>query len=152
MTKLVTTLEKIYATAKVRCDSNEKCLSIEPGLTELFEKSRDQETLLNAWKEWGDQSGKLMRHDFTRIIQIMNKAAKFSGFKDTAEAWMSGFEDTGFEKNLDDLFENKVMPLYRELHTYVRRKIEKFYGFKDKKHLIPANLLGIIIINKFLNV
>jgi len=73
----------------------------------------------------------------------MNKAAKQNGYSDIAESWLDDYEDTGIEKDLDDLFINEIMPLYFELHAYVRRKLENFYKFSsDSKNLIPAHLLG----------
>ncbi len=135
-------LEEIYATAKV-CGLSDKCLLLSPDLEELFKTSRNYNTLLLAWKGWRDNTGKLMKADFTRIVEIFNKAARHSGYSDISESWMGDYEDVGFEKDLDNLFNNEVMPLYIELHAYVMKKLERFYRYAPNgKHLIPAHLLG----------
>jgi peptidyl-dipeptidase A len=57
--------------------------------------------------------------------------------------WRESYEDEKFIENVDKMW-SQVEPLYNELHTYVKRKLEKLYGDKmDKKSdLIPAHLLG----------
>lgn len=69
-----------------------------------------------------------------------------SGFPDYATAWIaSQFDET---KNLEEIAEalwNEMLPLYQQLHAYVRTKLQKIYPeynhiFKDGG--IPAHLLG----------
>lgn len=86
-----------------------------------------------------------MRHDFTRVVHMMDTSIKESGFTDVPEAWMSDYEDADIENYLDGLFEKDVLPLYKELHVYVKRKLITFYGKfwnESDSNLIPAHLLG----------
>ena len=68
----------------------------------------------------------------------------FSGFyNDTGEYWRSSYESPTFQQDLEHLLD-QLKPLYEQLHTYVRRKLQKKYG-KDKfpaSGHIPAHLLG----------
>jgi hypothetical protein len=63
--------------------------------------------------------------------------------KDYGVMWRESYEDDNFVANVDKMW-SQVEPLYKELHTYVRRKLQKIYDKdmdKDSK-LIPAHLLG----------
>jgi peptidyl-dipeptidase A len=67
----------------------------------------------------------------------------FADKKDYGEMWRESYEDDNFVANVDKMW-SQVEPLYKELHTYVRRKLQKMYSKdmdKDSK-LIPAHLLG----------
>jgi peptidyl-dipeptidase A len=142
-------LESIFAKAKVCLtatpNANEPCLSLEPDLTEIMEKSRDYNELLQAWKGWHDATGPKMRHIFAQTVELQNKAAVQNDYTDLSEEWIDDFEDENFEQNAQDLFE-RIKPLYDQVHTYVRNKLEVVYGSNypldhDAK-LIPAHLLG----------
>lgn len=77
-----------------------------------------------------------------KIIQI-NSVADYSDKKDYGEMWRESYEDENFVANVDAMWK-EVEPLYNELHTYVKRKLQKIYGVKMDKDsdLIPAHLLG----------
>ena len=89
-----------------------------------------------------------MRTTYEKAISIRNKASRENGYKDLSEYWIEDFEDPNFEKNFDDLME-EIMPIYQQLHKYVRRKLDSVYEKKYPKNhnskLIPAHLLGIFI-------
>jgi peptidyl-dipeptidase A len=57
--------------------------------------------------------------------------------------WRESYEDEKFVENVDKMW-SQVEPLYNELHTYVRRKLQKIYDKQMDKDsdLIPAHLLG----------
>lgn len=57
--------------------------------------------------------------------------------------WRESYEDDNFVENVDKMW-SQVEPLYKELHTYVRRKLQKIYDKDMDKDsdLIPAHLLG----------
>lgn len=62
---------------------------------------------------------------------------------DNGEMWRESYEDDNFIENVDKMW-SQVEPLYNELHTYVKRKLEKIYDKEMDKNsdLIPAHLLG----------
>lgn len=41
--------------------------------------SRDYDELLFAWKGWRDASGKKMRNNYKRYVELSNKAAMLNG-------------------------------------------------------------------------
>lgn len=65
--------------------------------------------------------------------------------------WRESYEDVKFVENVDKMW-SQVEPLYKELHTYVKRKLEKIYPQMDKKSdLIPAHLLGNMWAQSWIN-
>jgi peptidyl-dipeptidase A len=138
-------LESIYAVAKVCEPDGINCASLDPELTAIMKSSRDYDRILWAWKGWHDATGPKMRHTYTKIVEIQNKGAVFSNYKDLSENWIEDFQDKNFEVMIDGLF-NEIKPLYEQIHAYARRKLAGLYGSKypanhDPK-LIPAHLLG----------
>lgn len=66
-----------------------------------------------------------------------------AGFNDTGEYWRSWYEASTFESDVKKLYD-ELLPLYEQLHAYVRHKLKNKYGtalFPDTGH-IPAHLLG----------
>lgn len=106
-------------------------------------ESSDYDELEYIWKNWHDNSGKLMRNDYKNYVQLMNDAAKLNGFNDAGEMWKFDYEDLHFAENMDKLWQ-KIEPLYNELHRYVIRKLSKIYPDKIKEtdEYLPANVLG----------
>lgn len=148
LSKLSSKLESIYATAKVcrnKTNGEEECLELEPGLTSVMQNSRNYSELTWAWKGWHDASGKKMRSIFAQTVEIQNKAARDNNYTDLSDYWIDDFEDPNFEANAADLFA-KIKPLYQQVHTYVRHKLDQVYGSNYPKwhdpNLIPAHLLG----------
>lgn len=62
--------------------------------------------------------------------------------------WRINYESDTFVQDMDDLWE-EVKPLYDELHTYVLNKLRERYPQlqKDKDNLIPAHILGKLVLN-----
>jgi peptidyl-dipeptidase A len=86
-----------------------------------------------------------MRKTYEKAVAIRNKAARENGYNDLNEYWIENFEDVYFEKNFDALME-EILPIYQQLHKYVRRKLdavyEKNYPKNHNPKLIPAHILG----------
>ena len=72
-----------------------------------------------------------------------------ANFNDAGAYWRSDFEDptyndTMFQQQIEDLW-RQVLPLYEQLHAYVRRKLRsKYPGKFDNLNAIPAHILGIL--------
>ncbi|XP_056404141.1 angiotensin-converting enzyme isoform X2 [Hyla sarda] len=139
--EIVSEMETTYSKAKVCKD--DKCMPLDPDLTELMAKSRDYDELLFAWKGWRDVSGKLMRNNYVEYVKIGNKAAQLNGHADNGAYWRSWYETPTLESDVERLY-NELQPLYLKLHAYVRRALYKKYGDKkiNLKGPIPAHLLG----------
>ncbi|KAL4660481.1 angiotensin-converting enzyme [Arapaima gigas] len=139
---LLATMETKYSVAKV-CRDNGECLPLDPDLTKIMAESRDYDELLFAWQGWRNASGRKIRQDYTRYVELANKAARLNGHADNGEFWRSLYETPTFEEDLERLWK-ELQPLYLNLHAYVRRVLYKRYG-ADRINLkgpIPAHVLG----------
>ena len=90
-----------------------------------------------------------MRSLFAQKVSLLNKGAKENGYADMSQLWIKEYEDIRFESKFDGLF-TKIKPLYKQLHSYVRRQLKEFYGakyFSNTTELIPAHLLGKFQVN-----
>ncbi|GFR76904.1 angiotensin-converting enzyme [Elysia marginata] len=143
LNKIETEMTAIYNQAEVCLGSPNSCLKMEPGLSEVIQKSRDCKVLSETWQKWRDQSGKKMRHLFPEYVKLSNEAVNIQGYSDLGEYWRSEYDTPTFERDIARLWE-QVSPLYQHLHGYVRRKLKAMYGpdvFPLSGH-IPAHLLG----------
>ncbi|XP_073969369.1 angiotensin-converting enzyme-like [Rhodnius prolixus] len=144
-TKIVADMEAIYSKAKV-CDykNKENCdLSLEPELTELLQTSRDPEELKHIWTEFRSSTGKQCKDLYKEYVVLANEAARLNNVSDCAEYWKIDFDTPTFEADIEALWK-QVEPLYKELHAYVRMKLNAKYGDDVVKSdgPIPAHLLG----------
>ncbi|XP_041029546.1 angiotensin-converting enzyme isoform X1 [Carcharodon carcharias] len=135
-------METTYSIAKV-CYANKTCHPLDPDLTALMATSNNYNDLLFAWQGWRDASGKKMRTNFKKYVELSNKAARLNGHTDTGAFWRSLYESNTFEADLENIYQ-QLKPLYLNLHAYVRRALHKKYGnqYINLKGPIPAHLLG----------
>ncbi|XP_058177379.1 angiotensin-converting enzyme-like [Anopheles ziemanni] len=125
-------------------DKPYKCdISLEPELTEIFANNRDPEVLKYYWVQWYNEVGRSAREPFMNYVELNRKAALLNNFTSGAEAWLSEYEDSTIEQQVDDII-SQIRPLYEQLHAYVRYKLGQKYGDKVVSHTgpIPMHLLG----------
>ncbi|XP_013104590.2 angiotensin-converting enzyme-related protein [Stomoxys calcitrans] len=141
----ISKMQSNYASTKVCSykDASDCSLSLEPHIQERLSNSRDPKELAHYWKEWHDKAGTPMREHFAKYVELINKAAKLNGYASNAEYWIHHYEDPNFEKNLDAAYQ-AILPLYRELHGYVRQRLLNHYGPEvvAADGNIPMHLLG----------
>lgn len=145
------TMSRIYNTAKVcpfekkNCNVNQEGLSLDPEIETILSESTDYDEMLWLWEQWHEKTGKLMRSDYGKYVELMNKAAVANGNADAGVMWRNRYEydDDKLHEKVDELW-SQVKPLYDELHKYVHRQLKKVYGPKmdDTGDNIPAHLLG----------
>ncbi|XP_057277957.1 angiotensin-converting enzyme [Pezoporus wallicus] len=139
---ILSDMETTYSVAKV-CRENKTCHPLDPDLTDIMATSRDYDELLFAWKGWRDASGKQIKNNYKRYVELSNKAAVLNGYSDNGAFWRSLYETPTFEEDLERLY-LQLQPLYLNLHAYVRRALYRKYGEEhiNLKGPIPAHLLG----------
>lgn len=54
-------------------------IALSSDLTDIMATSRDYDELLFAWKGWRDASGKQIKSDYKRYVELSNKAAVLNG-------------------------------------------------------------------------
>jgi peptidyl-dipeptidase A len=144
LTKVAASLDGSYGKGKY-CPGGEKepCFGIDD-LDEKLAKSRDPKEAEAMWVGW-HKVGAPMRDRYARFVELSNQGARELGFADTGALWRSGYDMTPeqYSAELERVW-SEVEPLYKELHTYVRRKLIQKYGApaERKDGMIPAHLLG----------
>ncbi|XP_030582139.1 angiotensin-converting enzyme 2 [Archocentrus centrarchus] len=154
LNKVMNEMSTIYSTAKVcMIDDPLNCQTLEPGLDDIMANSRDYSERLHVWEGWRIETGKKMRPLYEDYVDLKNEAAKLNGFEDYGAYWRYNYEtleeDVMYHYTRDQLMEDvrliykQILPLYKELHAYVRAKlIENYPGHIDSDGFIPAHLLG----------
>jgi len=137
-------LDAAYGRGRYCPDTDpEHCLGIDD-IEVKMAHSRDPRELAALWAGW-HAVGKPMRGDYARLAELSNQGARELGFADTGTLWRSQYDMTPeeFQAEIERLW-TQVEPLYRELHTYVRRKLIEKYGDAARRPdgMIPAHLLG----------
>jgi peptidyl-dipeptidase A len=134
-------LDSTYSTGKVEYKGKSYSLD---DLEEIIAASRDPEELKTLWEGWHRVSPP-MTADYTKLIAMANEASVELGYKDTGVLWRSGYDmdADAFATEVDRLW-TQVEPLYRDLHCYVRNRLNEKYGDKvqAKTGPIRADLLG----------
>lgn len=120
----------VYAQATVcrykQADCKDK-YTLDPEITNVLAESRDFDELNYYWQQWHNNSGRKIRQQYRKYVELMNKAARANDYSDASKWWQSKYEDQNFVNNIDGLWE-QVKPLYDELHTYARYKLLEIYG------------------------
>ncbi|KAJ8350543.1 hypothetical protein SKAU_G00256730, partial [Synaphobranchus kaupii] len=114
--------------------------------------SKDYYERLQVWEGWRVEVGKKMRPLYEDYADLKNEAAKLNGYADYGDYWRGNYESTDegqYGYTRDELradvkrIYTEIMPLYTELHAYVRTKLQKVYpGHIHSKGFLPAHLLG----------
>jgi peptidyl-dipeptidase A len=154
---LASKMEGVYGKAKACGADGQKpakdCKDLE-ALTTLFQNSRKEPELRDAWLGW-HRTSRGSRPDYARFVELANQGAREIGFQDTGQMWRSAYDMTPaeFEKETERLWQ-QVRPLYEQLHCYVRSQLGRSYG-KDKvpaEGYLPAHLLGNMWAQEWANV
>uniref|UniRef100_A0A7N6F8M6 Angiotensin-converting enzyme n=1 Tax=Anabas testudineus TaxID=64144 RepID=A0A7N6F8M6_ANATE len=147
-------MSTIYSTATVcLMDDPLNCQTLEPGLELVMANSTDYAERLHVWEGWRREVGKRMRPLYEDYVDLKNEAAKLNGFEDYGAYWRNNYEtieeDAQFKYTRDQLMQDvrslykEILPLYKELHAYVRAQLIKVYpGHIDPEGPLPAHLLG----------
>ena len=144
LTKVAASLDGSYGKGKY-CPGGEKepCFGIDE-LEERLAKSRDPKQIEAIWTGW-HKVGAPMKVRYARFVELSNQGARELGFADTGVLWRSGYDMTPeqYSAELERVWA-QVEPLYKELHTYVRRKLVQKYGSVAQRAdgMIPSHLLG----------
>ena len=101
--------------------------------------------LAEMWASWHTGVGAPMKDDYAQMVGIANQGAKELGFADVGAMWRSGYDMPPAEFTaMTERLWNELKPLYVELHTYVRGKLNEKHGdaVQGRTGPIRADLLG----------
>jgi len=141
LTGLLTKLDSTYSTGKFTHKGKQLTLN---DAEDIMAESRDPAELRAVWEGWHSISP-VMRADYAQFAKLSNEGAQGLGYKDTGALWRSNYdmEPDAFAAETDRLWK-QVEPFYRNLHCYVRAKLNAKYGdaVQPKTGPIRADLLG----------
>ena len=86
-----------------------------------------------------------MRGDYARLVALANEGARELGYADTGALWRSWYDmpPDQFADTMDRLW-LQLEPFYKNLHCYVRARLNAKYGnaVQPRTGPIRADLLG----------
>jgi peptidyl-dipeptidase A len=134
-------LGTIYSTGKVNYQGKQLTLD---DIAEIMRSSRDPAELKALWEGWHAISPP-MRSDYERLVSLANDGARALGYADTGMMWRSWYDmpPEDFRATVERLW-TQLAPLYKELHCYVRGRLNDKYGsdIQARTGPIRADLLG----------
>lgn len=138
---IATRLDSTFSSGKFQHDG--KTLNLNEA-EEILAHSRNPAELKAVWEGWHSVAPQ-MRTDYAKLAQLSNEGARGLGFKDTGALWRSNYDmdPDAFAADTDRLW-SQVEPFYRNLHCYVRARLNDKYGdaVQPRKGPIRADLLG----------
>ncbi len=134
-------MEGVYGAGKFTIDGKTMDLG---QAEEILAQSRDPKMLEAVWTGWRTVSP-AMKDDYARQVEIANEGARELGFKDVGDLWRAGYDMPAedFAQEVDRLW-MQVEPFYKDLHCYVRGRLNDQYGdgVQPRTGPIKAHLLG----------
>ncbi|CAN2387823.1 angiotensin-mediated drinking behavior [Pristimantis euphronides] len=147
-------MSTIYSTQTVCSPDGKTCLPFEPGLDSIMLESTNYHERLWVWEGWRAEAGKKMRKLYEEYVDLENEAARLNGYADYGDYWRGNYEtvtdDSKYNYSRNDLMIDvnrtfqEILPLYKELHAYVRGRLQEHYGsaYINANGGLPAHLLG----------
>ncbi|MGE5501983.1 MAG: M2 family metallopeptidase [Ignavibacteriales bacterium] len=134
-------LDSTYSTGKFQY--NGKTLTLDDA-EDIMATSRDPAELKAVWEGWRTVSP-AMKPDYAHLVELANEGSRQLGYKDTGALWRSGYDmdPDAFAADTERLW-RQVEPLYKNLHCYVRARLNEKYGdaVQPRTGPIRADLLG----------
>jgi peptidyl-dipeptidase A len=141
MATIETKLSSTYSTGKFQYGG--KTLTLNDA-EDIMASSRDPAELKAVWEGWHSISP-VMKPDYARLVDLANEGSRQLGYKDTGALWRSGYDmdPDAFAGDTDRLWK-QVEPFYKNLHCYVRARLNEKYGdaVQPRTGPIRADLLG----------
>lgn len=138
---LSTKLDSTYSTGEFQLQGKTLTLS---DAEDILAASRDPAETKAVWEGWHSISP-VMRPDYARLVALANEGSTALGYADTGALWRSGYDMPAddFAAETDRLW-GQVEPFYKNLHCYVRGRLNAKYGdtVQPKTGPIRADLLG----------
>lgn len=134
-------LTTLFATSKIKLEGKDYTIN---DLEERLRTERDPAKTKEIWEAWREQV-KPMAPLYARMVILANEGAREVGYPDVGALWRSWYDmpPDQFGAETDRVYA-QVEPLYRNLHCYVRTRLNARYGdaVQPKTGPIRADLLG----------
>lgn len=134
-------LDSTYSTGKFDYKGRQITLN---DAEDILRESRDPAELKAVWEGWRTVSPP-MRADYAQLVALANEGSKGLGYSDTGALWRAKYDmaPDAFAAETDRVWA-QVEPFYKNLHCYVRAKLNDKYGdgVQPRTGPIRADLLG----------
>jgi peptidyl-dipeptidase A len=141
MATIASRLDSTYSTGKFTY--NGKVLTLNDA-EDILAASTDPAELRAVWEGWHSISP-VMRSDYAQLVALSNEGSVGMGYADTGALWRSGYDmdPDAFALETDRLWK-QLEPFYKNLHCYVRMRLNERYGdaVQPRTGPIRADLLG----------
>jgi peptidyl-dipeptidase A len=138
---LASKLDSTYSTGKFTYQG--KALTLNDA-ENILASSRDPNETKAVWEGWRTISPP-MKADYAELVSMANEGSRSLGYEDTGALWRSGYDmdPKAFAQETDRLWK-QVEPFYKNLHCYVRGRLNDRYGsaVQPRTGAIRADLLG----------
>lgn len=138
---ILTRLDSTYSTGKFAHKGKQITLN---DAEDILKESRDPAELKAVWEGWHSVAPQ-MKADYAQFARLSNEGAVSLGFKDTGALWRSNYDmdPDAFAAETDRVWK-QVEPFYKNLHCYVRARLNEKYGdaVQPRSGPIRADLLG----------
>lgn len=141
LAEIETKLDTLYSTGKFTYRGQKLTLD---DMQDILRTSRDPQEIRALWEGWRQVSPP-MKADYARLVTLANEGARELGYADTGALWRSWYDmpPDQFEGDVDRLW-RQVEPFYKNLHCYVRARLNARYGdaVQPRNGPIRNDLLG----------
>ncbi len=138
---LASKLDSTYSTGKFTYQGKSLTLN---DAENILATSRDPNETKAVWEGWRTISPP-MKADYAELVSMANEGSRSLGYPDTGALWRSGYDmdPKAFAAETDRLWK-QVEPFYKNLHCYVRGRLNDRYGsaVQPRTGPIRADLLG----------
>ncbi|XP_075166824.1 ance-5 isoform X2 [Haematobia irritans] len=119
------------------CSSpSDKMVAMEPTIRQIIEHNKNKDSLYFYWLKWRHaltKDNNLAQETFLEYVDLWRRAAAYNGHVTPSRTWYLYYDTENFQRELEDVVW-EIMPLYQELHAYLRHWARQQYG----KHLTDA--------------
>ncbi|OUC41642.1 hypothetical protein D917_10767, partial [Trichinella nativa] len=125
-------------------------LYLEPDLVELMAKSTDPSLLQYLWQRWHQAIDSAAVGPSLHLhTAISNAIVRRNNFPDLGAYWRSLYRDANLERTVESLW-IQILPLYEQMHAYVRRMLHTRYPDSFNTSAVPVHLFGDMFASNWL--
>ncbi|XP_061394132.1 angiotensin-converting enzyme-like [Musca vetustissima] len=116
--------------------ATDKNVAFEPTIKSFIEHNKNKDHLYFYWLKWRhalNKDANWAQDTFLEYVDLWRKAAAYNGHVTPSRTWYLYYDTENFQRELEEVVW-EIMPLYQELHAYLRHWARHQYG----KHLTDA--------------
>uniref|UniRef100_A0A1A9V9W6 Angiotensin-converting enzyme n=1 Tax=Glossina austeni TaxID=7395 RepID=A0A1A9V9W6_GLOAU len=138
-----------FQTSRLICvDDCTQMVAMIPTIKTQVIRTKNLKDLEYYWLKWRQVIGEndLAKSSFIDFVRYLRIAATYNGHVTPSRTWYLYYDSENFQRELEDIVW-EMMPLYKELHAYLRYSIRLTYGqqLTESDGGIPAPVFEQII-------